>query len=318
MHLHRLLPSANALFVFEAAARHLNFTHAGAEFNVTQPAVSRTIGRLESHLGVRLFQRLNPGLALTEEGRQLHRAVAAGFNAVEAVLEELRARDNRDGTITVSVSAAFAMFWFMPRLDQLRTDLPGIDLRFQLVHGEPVGPISGVDLAIRYDPPAQPDLLSWKLSDEIVLPVCSPGYLAMHGPISARDDNHGHRLIHLAPPIRMPWSRYLSETGFPPATAGGQMFSDYALVVQAAIKGRGVALGWWHVVANEFAQDGLVPAGGPELATGRAYHLVAAANRPLPRPVLMLRDWLLDEVATLRTRFSREGVTVAAGPDPAP
>lgn len=313
MHLHRLLPSPNSLFVFEAAARNLNFTHAGAEFNVTQSAVSRSIARLEAHLGVRLFHRLSPGLALTEEGRRLHGAVTAGFRTVEATIEELRARDTRDGAVTVSVSAAFAMFWFLPRLDRFRAACPGIDLRFQLVHGEPVGPLAGVDLAIRFDMPAGAGLLSWKLSEELVMPVCAPAYLARRGPLSPQGDNRQHRLIHLAPPVRLPWTRYLAETGFPAAAAEALVFSDYAMVVQAAVKGRGIALGWWHVVAGELAQEGLVPAGGPELATGRAYHLVAAAEGPPPRPVLRLRDWLLDEMAALRAQFADGARGAAAG-----
>lgn len=305
MHLHRLLPSPNALFVFEAAARHLNFTHAGAEFNVTQSAVSRTIARLEAHLGVRLFQRLNPGLALTEEGRRLHSAIVSGFQGVETVLEELRARDSREVAVTISISAGFAMFWFLPRLDRFRAEFPAIDLRFQLVHGEPVGPCADVDLAIRFEPAADPNLLSWKLIDEIVVPVCSPAYLAANGHLSLHCDNRQHRFIHLAPPIRIPWSRYLSEAGYPATAAPGVTFSDYALVLQAAIKGRGIALGWWHVVANELAQEGLVQAGPRELVTGSAYYLVAAADRPPARPVLLLRDWLLAEMTALRLRLAR-------------
>src|SRR5258708_27678133 len=71
--LRRMLPSSNALFVFDAAARNGSFTAAAAELNVTQPAVSRMLGRFEDYLGVRLFNRTAGGAALTEEGELLYR-----------------------------------------------------------------------------------------------------------------------------------------------------------------------------------------------------------------------------------------------------
>ena len=60
-----MLPSGNALFVFEAAARSGSFTAAAAELNVTQPAVSRMLARFEQYLGVRLFDRTATGAVLT-------------------------------------------------------------------------------------------------------------------------------------------------------------------------------------------------------------------------------------------------------------
>jgi LysR family glycine cleavage system transcriptional activator len=63
------LPSLNGLRAFEAAARHLSFTNAASELNVTQTAISHQIRRLEEELGIRLFVRQNRALALTPEGQ---------------------------------------------------------------------------------------------------------------------------------------------------------------------------------------------------------------------------------------------------------
>ena len=63
------LPSLNGLRAFEAAARHLSFTNAASELNVTQTAISHLIWRLEQEIGVKLFVRQNRGLVLTPEGR---------------------------------------------------------------------------------------------------------------------------------------------------------------------------------------------------------------------------------------------------------
>ncbi len=298
MHLRKLLPSTGALFMFEAAARHLNFTAAGRESNVSQSAVSHMMGRLEAHLGVKLFVRNPKGLQLTEEGRLLAQAVSHGFQKVETVLNTFQAKNRNTGIVTISVSSAFAMYWFMPRFDTFRQRFPEIDLRFQVIHGEPVGPFDGVDLGIRYRPHPGPSHHNWKLTDEVVIPVCSPGYLEAHGGLDECRDLHRHTLANLSGLLRVPWQRYLRETGYPDNGIGQNLiFSDYALVIQAAIKGQAIALGWWHVVAHELSQHGLVRAGRRQLKTGDGYYLSAPASRPVRKPTAMVRDWLIEEMA---------------------
>lgn len=300
--LRKLLPSPNAIFMFEAAARHLNFTYAAREFNVTQSAVSRMIARLEAHLGIRLFLRSPAGIELTEDGRLLYQAVGHGFQHIEMALDDIRARQGEGGTVNFSVSSAFAMHWFMPRFDRFQKACPGIDLRFQLVRGEPIGPIEDVDLAIRYNESANAAQHSWDLMEEVVLPVCSPEYLAEYGSLDDGGDFSRHTFAHLSGATRIPWPSYLSTFGYPsPAGSRTLTFSDYNLVVQAALRGRGVALGWWHVVAHELQQKGLVPAGRHELRTGKNYNLVATASRPLREPARQVKDWLLSEMGMLRS-----------------
>lgn len=299
--LRRLLPSAGALFVFEAAARYLSFTRAAAELNVTQSAVSRMIARLEAHLDTKLFIRTTTGLELSEDGRHLYNAVTGSFQHMEIAIEDIRAKHGDTGTVTLSLSSAFAMHWFMPRLDRFQSRFPNIDLRFQLVRGEPTGPIEDVDLAIRYNLSEDNDQQRWPLMEELVVPVCSPGYLSAHGSLDDCPDLGGHTLAHLSGSIRIPWSRYLSEFNYPsPAGSRSLTFSDYTLVIQAAVNGRGVALGWWHVVAHALLQKELLPAARNHLKTGQFYYLVATSRRPLRKPAKLVRDWLLSEMAELR------------------
>ena len=130
-----MLPSSNALFVFDAAARNGSFTAAAAELNVTQPAVSRMLGRFEDYLGVRLFDRTAGGATLTEEGELLYRRVTDGFRSIESGLVEIERRRRGTETVTLSVSSAFTNHWLMPRIDKLQRAFPNVDLRFQLISG---------------------------------------------------------------------------------------------------------------------------------------------------------------------------------------
>ena len=119
-----MLPSSNALFVFDAAARNGSFTAAAAELNVTQPAVSRMLGQFEEHLGVRLFDRKAGRAVLTEEGELLYRRVLEGFRSIESGLIEIERRRKGTETVTLSVSSAFTTHWLMPRIDKLQRQFP--------------------------------------------------------------------------------------------------------------------------------------------------------------------------------------------------
>jgi LysR family glycine cleavage system transcriptional activator len=214
MSIRKFIPSATSLFMFEAAAKQLSFTRAAAEFNVTQSAVSRMIKRLETHLETALFKREASGLQLTEDGALLFKAVSAGLQTIEAALEELSARQGKYGIVTISISSAFAVHCFVPMMDRFQAAFPDIDLRFQLVKGEPVGPFDDVDLAIRHNHPANAEQHSWKLMDEIIIPVCSPDYALRHGTLSAKAECP-HVFSNLSGSMRVPWYSFLEKTATP-------------------------------------------------------------------------------------------------------
>src|ERR1700712_4245247 len=109
-----LLPSLNGLQVFEAAARHLSFTKAAAELNVTQTAVSHQIRRLEAQLGLRLFAPHNRNLELTGAALDYLPAVRAAFDDLRGATERLM-RPQHQGVLTVSVLPTLAAKWLGAR-----------------------------------------------------------------------------------------------------------------------------------------------------------------------------------------------------------
>ena len=104
---YRPLPSLPPLRTFEAVARQASFTRAADELAITQSAVSHQIRSLERDLGVALFRRLNPGIALTEDGRTLLEGVRAGFDAMLLATERVRSR-HRVGMLTVAAPISIA------------------------------------------------------------------------------------------------------------------------------------------------------------------------------------------------------------------
>lgn len=283
----RKLPSANALFVFEAAGRCGSLTRAAAELYVSQPAVSRMLARMEDRMGVRLFDRVRGGIELTENGRLLHRAITEGFNVIQASISEIEARATGLETVTLSVSTAFTTHWIMPRMEKLRRDFPGVDLRFQLISGRVGGPLHDVDLGLRFFSSGEAAQNSVLLMPEIIVPVCSPAY---------RDDTgrDSDVLINLTDSNR-DWPTLFPELGQRSRDFYHLNFSDYSIVVQTAMLGQGIAPGWLNVVTHWMRLGALVPAIAQVHVTNRKCYLVQHAT-PSPRPTVnRLRDWILEE-----------------------
>jgi DNA-binding transcriptional LysR family regulator len=293
--LRRMVSSSNALFVFEAAARSGSFTRAAEELNVTQPAVSRMLSRFENYLGVRLFERAGKGAALTLEGEALYRRVADGFRSIETGLREIEQLRAGKETVTLSVSSAFTTHWLMPRMDRFQRRFPGVDLRFQMIAGSLRGLVENVDLGMRFvgaDEISQPGSLVVR---EVMLPVCSPGY-RRHGHDGLGHLDDGNTIIHLTDSS----SDWPSQ--YPPFETGraGQIktlsFSDYAVVVQAALLGQGIAFGWSTVVAHALISGALVPASARLTAGERVCVLITPRNRPARPIVKEIRDWIVSEL----------------------
>jgi LysR family glycine cleavage system transcriptional activator len=286
--------SANALRVFEAAARCLSFTLAAAELHVTQVAVSRMVGRLEESVGVRLFTRSRAGLRLTEDGALLHQAVSAGFGQMEAALREIRRRRADRSTVTLSLSSGFTSHWLMPRYARFQQAVPDIHLRFELISGVLQGGVDEVDLGLRMHDPER-HWQAWPFCPELVIPLCSPGYLHRVGSIDKATDVRRHTLIHLTS-TTLTWEAYGARVGLDVRRPGNALsFSDSALVLQAALLGQGVALCWVSATSGALREGLLVPACAGLVRTGKDYALVARPGATRDE-VARVRDWLVAEM----------------------
>jgi DNA-binding transcriptional LysR family regulator len=288
-----MLPSSHALFVFDAAARNGSFTAAAAELNVSQPAVSRMLRQFEEYLGVRLFDRTAGRAVLTEEGELLYRRVLDGFRSIESGLVEIERRRKGTETITLSVSSAFTTHWLMPRIDRLQRQFPKVDLRFQLISGSLRGPVENVDLGMRfrdfYDRAPHGALVM----KEVMLPVCSAAYRDADGAKGELGPDTIIRLVDTPADWAAQYRAFLTKRHGPAKTLS---FSDYAVVVQAALLGQGIALGWLSVVSHWLLTGALVPAAERLTTTRRICELVHPEDRSVRPVVLEIRDWIIEQM----------------------
>ncbi|SCW81610.1 LysR family transcriptional regulator [Ancylobacter rudongensis] len=282
------LPSMNGFFTFEAAARCGNFARAADELNVTPAAVSRMMGRLEDHLGIILFDRTPGGVTLTEAGRILYEAVSRGFSGFEHALREIEDRKTGVETVTLSVSTGFTTHWIMPHMAEIKRAFPSLELRFQLIMSALSGPVTDVDLGMRFvDGPDERHEASY-IMPEILVPICSPGYRDRQRTLPADAATDSLLTFGDAQPD---WSQVFFP-GDPGAATNSMIFSDYAIVVQAAMLGQGVALGWLNVTCHWLRTGALVPAGPGVKVTGRHCQFVRSRDKPLRPIVADLRDWI--------------------------
>ena len=182
--LYERVHSPTALLAFEAAARHLSFTRAAAELNVSQPAISTAVRKVETALGVALFTRRNRAIALTEAGERFYADVSFGLNHILKSADSLFVQGQPDH-VTIACSMAFAHYWLVPRLAGFREDNPDIELRMETSYRDSDLVREGVSLGIRRGNGNWPGYATRFLFGETISPVCSPAFLETKGPISS-------------------------------------------------------------------------------------------------------------------------------------
>lgn len=254
------LPPLASLLPFEAAARLESFTRAAAELNLTQAAISRQIRALEETLGTKLFDRRNRAVFLTEAGRDFGRAVTSGLESIAIKANDLRGAP-RDGEVVLFSQLCEAVYWVMPRLAEFQQQHPHITLRIAASTKPLTEFDEHFDVALQTSGRASGSHpLVFTASDE-AFPVCSPRYVAGRKTPWALADLSTHRLLHhkATPQDWLEWDGWLERQGAAFRIGRtGSVFDSYPVMVQAAVEGHGIALGWRSTMENLLQSGALV------------------------------------------------------------
>lgn len=291
------LPSLNGLRAFEAAARHLSFTQAASELNVTQTAISHQIKRLEEELGIRLFVRQNRALSLTPEAKDYLPGIRAAFNDMRLATDRLLRKDD-DHVLTVSTLASLAAKWLLPRLSAFQEAHAGIDVRITTSTSLVDFHRDNVDAAIRYGHGQwQGVRADWLMADEL-FPVCSPALANGSKPLKCPEDLRDHVLLHTSNANSDDWRLWLTAAGLPTniSKQPDVTFDLVFMTVQAAIDGIGVAMGRTAYVQDDIAKGRLVVPFKIALPTDAGFYLVSPAGRTDSPKLAAFRQWLVASV----------------------
>ncbi len=299
----RSLPPLNALRAFEAAARHLSFTKAADELNVTPAAVSHQVKSLEDLLGVALFRRLTRALRLTDAGQAALPTLTEGFDKLVEGADRMRAYCE-SGLLTVSVSPSFGSIWLVPKLDRFRSRHPDIEIRIDGTDRLVDVSRGDADVAVRYGPGGYKGVQVEYLFNQFNTPVCSPALLGGEHPLRRPDDLRHHTLLHVDwKDAEASWRMWLLAAGLHDIDPSrGPHFTQEDMAVQAALNGQGVALIGDMLVADHLAAGRLVCPFRPDIRTPLkfSYCLLSARDSATQPKVAAFREWLIEEARDQR------------------
>ena len=290
----RMLPPLSAVRVFEAAARHGNFTRAGEELGMTQAAVSYQIKLLEERLGTALFHRARRQVTLTETGRRIAPLVSKAFDGLDEAFSV--ARTHSESVLTISCSNTFASNWLAVRLGGFQMQRPGLAVRLHTTDDIVDFASDEVDVAIRNSVMPWPGLASHFLMRVPIVPLASPDFLARHPPVRTPADVM--RLPRLSPDDVW-WDAWLDEVGggVRRERAPGVRLDSQVMEGNAAIAGQGVAIMNGAMWRSEVRSGRLVQPLDAVAYGRRHYWLVYPEYRRGSPKVRAFREWLLAEMA---------------------
>lgn len=292
---HRL-PPLDYLIAFEAAARLGGFTAAAERLNLSQAAISRQMKLLEEHLDVLLFHRGHRSVQLTVEGKNFLRHVRGALDAVEKGVDSLRETTRRP-RVSLAATQSVSTLWLMPRLPLLRRDHPGLDIHLVSTDLDREALSSEHDLIILRGEGQWQEFEAELLLDEEIFPVCAPGYADRKG-LRSLEELGQCTFVDVASHHTewMDWTRWLARCGFPEISgAASLIFNTYALAIQAAVDGQGIALGWRHLVDDHLARGTLIRPLPNSIRTSSGYFLLQSQDSRLGPASRSVRDWLFTE-----------------------
>jgi LysR family glycine cleavage system transcriptional activator len=297
----RPLPPLNALRAFESAARTGSYVSAADELGVSAAAISQQVKNLENHLGKQLFMRFNNRIVLTDAGKAIYAGATEALQTIATVTQQAMTGAVRQ-RLVISVLPSVAHRWMAPRLARYAAQDRGF--RFALrVEDDPVDFVRhDIDLRMCYGTNLYTDLRSVHLCQDVVLPVCSPDYLARnpagHEPLLAGVPDED--LIHTdwGPSFgsHPSWQAWFARLDIKrPKSAGGFRSGMSGLSLDLARDGLGVALGQRLLAADDLACGFLKALSDVAIPLGHAYNLVLPLSKARKSGLAQLVDWLVSE-----------------------
>lgn len=291
----RKLPPLSALPAFDAAARHLSFTKAAAELNLTHGAISRAVRNIEDRLRIQLFERKSRSVTLTAEGAAYAAEISAALDQIGSATIAVAAPYSAN-ILTVSTSDGFAGRWLVPRLHRFHQKNRDIDVRLSTSGVHANFSRDGIDIAIRFGLGGYDGVEVELLAEEAVCPVCSPELLQGEHPLLLPGDLKHHRLIH--DNFRIDWAAWLERAGVAGVDPhAGLKFDSAAYAVEAAIHGEGVLLGRSALVSADLAAGRLVRPFELRIMSAWKYYVVYPPRALRQKKVRAFRDWLFEEMS---------------------
>jgi LysR family glycine cleavage system transcriptional activator len=286
------LPPLIWLRAFEAAARHLSFTGAAMELNLTQAAISKQVKSLELHLRHPLFIRRPRSLELTKTGAAYLPKVHDAFERLSIGTREVFGR-RRTKDLTLRCAVSFAVNWLAPRLPDFLERNPGKTIRIISSVWNDAFDKDVFDLDIQYGTGSWPGFSSHRLTWETITPLCAPVLArALRSPADLRQQT----LLHVMG-YQEGWGLWLKAAKAKEVDPGQGLQFDTSLTAFAiAINGGGVALARSSLAQKERSDGRLVAPYDLEVTIEEAFYLLQPTGGSTHPDAEGFKSWILSLV----------------------
>ena len=287
------IPSISTLVAFEATARLGGVRRAAEELKTSQSAVSRYIRHLEASLEVTLFDRRNRSVVLTEHGEHYHGVVRSALESLHAAGRGLRTETT---VLTIGCTQEISVLLLGPVFSRLKRTLPeGVSLRvlscdYDIV---PLVVPSGVDIVFEYSR-TRTDAESSRILGEAIVPVAAPALRRRFERVLGGHPRHWTGVPRLEVASRgqgwATWSDWFAAHECAPPQAPVETFENYIHLLQAAVDGDGIAIGWNGFMSHHFESGRLVPLRDQWFASSVSLHAVLTprgTTSPIARECLI-------------------------------
>lgn len=284
------LPPLTWLRAFEATARHLSFTRAAAELNLTQSAVSQHVRSLESFLGRDLFVRKTRALELTEDGANYLPSLREAFALIANGTRAFTGGD-RGRNMTLQCNMAFSVFWLAPRLHRLYAMYPWLVLNIVTPIWDPERHAANSSVEIRFGRGGDMSAAAVRLAKERFFPVCAPDYLGQ------ATDLKSATLFDCAG-ITGTWGSWFKTQGSEFSRDGEvNLTSTFVIAVTAALNGAGISMAHDSLVSDLLERGDLVRPFAHTAPLSEGYFLISPPPHSRTPASDAFLDWIDEETS---------------------
>lgn len=295
------LPTLSSLIAFESTVRLGSMTAAARDLGITQPLVSQRIRALEETLGGVLLDRTTKPITTTTAGRKFYLQIRESLeNLLNAVQTAKRDVSSSRTTISISAYFGFTFCWLMPRFSKLQQAFPDYLFEIRPTNSESEIHSSNSDICFHFRQDANRYRFEKLVIPESVFPLCSPELASQ---LNLREGDYLKDISRLPllhkdvnDPRWIDWQTWADIMGI--RSTGLQAnfcYNNYPLVLEAAVAGKGLCLGWQGLVEPLIEEEKLLVLGPRISAPHRGYTLCSDYAQTLA--VKRVIDWLLVEVS---------------------
>ncbi|MDE2912382.1 MAG: LysR family transcriptional regulator [Paracoccaceae bacterium] len=289
------LPPLTWLRAFEATARHLSFTRAAVELNLTQSAVSQHVRSLESFLGRDLFVRKPRALELTEDGANYVPSLREAFDLITSGTRAFTGGD-RGRNMTLQCNMAFSVFWLAPRLRRLYAAYPWLVLNIVTPIWDPERHAANATVEIRFGRSEEMSAAMVRLASERFFPVCAPD--CCNGDI----DLQSATLFDCAG-VTGTWGNWFKTQGKRFVRDGEiNLTSTFVIAITAALNGAGITMAHDSLVSDLLEKGDLVRPFRHTAPLSEGYFLLPPSPHARTPASDAFLDWIEKETSNLSPR----------------